>query len=282
MGKELRAENLTIAVPYNKKCNRDCPYCISKMTGYMEHNFDLMVRNAIKVKQLAKTAGITSILFTGKGEPTLNLEHLSILAELFFEYPMEVQTNALTLMVDTKDMLYKLWAMGINTIAISTDSDGMFDQIEKIIELADKEGLDFVWRITINVSDRFKKYNTYDKIATWCSDHGVNQLSLRKLSVPLTNRTSNSDEVVEWIEKHAPYGLYEKLTDELYEAVRVRGIEIRTLNHGEVVYDLDGVSVVAIDYCIQEKAERDNIRSLIFQEDGHLYTTWNSKASIIF
>ena len=38
----MRANNLTISVPY-KGCDKDCPYCVSKMTGYMESDKEAFV-----------------------------------------------------------------------------------------------------------------------------------------------------------------------------------------------------------------------------------------------
>jgi len=48
------------------------------------------------------------------------------------------------------------------------------------------------------------------------------------------------------------------------------------------IYDYKGLSVSSSDYCMQDESGADDIRSLIFMEDGHLYTNWNSKASILF
>ena len=57
---------------------------------------------------------------------------------------------------------------------------------------------------------------------------------------------------------------------------------IRKLPFGATVFDINGVSFTYFDYCVQESSNDETIRSLIYQEDGHLYTSWNSKASIIF
>jgi len=31
----MKAWGLTISIPINGDCNKNCPYCISKMTGYI-------------------------------------------------------------------------------------------------------------------------------------------------------------------------------------------------------------------------------------------------------
>ena len=57
---------------------------------------------------------------------------------------------------------------------------------------------------------------------------------------------------------------------------------IRKLPYGATIYDIGGIAVTWFDYCIQDAHGVDDIRSLIFQEDGHLYTAWDSPASILF
>ena len=52
--------------------------------------------------------------------------------------------------------------------------------------------------------------------------------------------------------------------------------------HGMSIYDCKGISVLFSDYCIQEQANDNDVRSIVFHEDGHLYTLWNSAASMRF
>jgi hypothetical protein len=58
--------------------------------------------------------------------------------------------------------------------------------------------------------------------------------------------------------------------------------QIRKLRYGVRIYDLDGMSVSISDNCIQEASDENNLRSLIYGDDGHLYTSWDSRASKIF
>jgi hypothetical protein len=48
------------------------------------------------------------------------------------------------------------------------------------------------------------------------------------------------------------------------------------------VRDVGGIAVTFFEYCVQDSNGEDDIRSLIYNQDGHLYTTWNSPASMIF
>lgn len=53
------------------KCNAACPGCVARMTGASRPAKNPCYRNLKKACQMATTAGALTILFTGKGEPTL-------------------------------------------------------------------------------------------------------------------------------------------------------------------------------------------------------------------
>ena len=57
---------------------------------------------------------------------------------------------------------------------------------------------------------------------------------------------------------------------------------IRVLPFGAEVYDIGGIAVTWLDECVQERNNTNDIRSLIYQEDGHMYSSWDSLASILF
>ena len=58
----------------SEACNARCPFCISKMTppsGVELKEPKVNWRNFRKACLLAKQSGVTTAMFTGKGEPTL-------------------------------------------------------------------------------------------------------------------------------------------------------------------------------------------------------------------
>ena len=76
---------------------------------------------------------------------------------------------------------------------------------------------------------------------------------------------------------------YEELVKGLNALTKAKDcIFLRTLPYGAKLYDIYGISVTYFDYCIQDSSNEDDLRSLIFQEDGHLNTNWNSEAGRIF
>ena len=280
---KYQADNLTISVPIeyqkNKKpnenpfCNKNCGYCVSKMTGFNEPNEQLMVRNIKKIISIAISSDINSVLFTGKGEPLLNIDYLTKTASELSMFPLEIQTNGLLLNEET---IEKLYLAGFNVISISVDHENYFTTIlPDRIPLIHKYNM--LIRLSLNINDKLASM-TMNEIIEFCRTYKVNQLLLRKLSIPIKGK----DNAVElWIDKHAPDKLFDTLQSELSSIIHEHGKLIRKLNQGIKIYDVFDISVTVSDYCIQETSNEENLRSLIFEDDGHLYTSWNSKASAI-
>jgi molybdenum cofactor biosynthesis enzyme MoaA len=278
MGRDLQAEVLTISIPF-EGCNKKCGYCVSRMTGETEKNIELWRRNLKKAETMARTAGCSTVLITGKGEPLHPVcrGYLEQVGTSFGEsWPLEIQTNGgyIEKALGEADVLYNL---GFNVIAVSMDSEEMFDSYHQVWKTLVGRGL--VARITVNVNDQLGRYSSLADLLEYCRKHGVSQLTVRRLSVPVGLEET---EQAGWIEEHAPEDMYHSMVGEGMSLVREEGREIRRLAHGVTVYDVGGVAFVHSDYCIQESDEGVNLRSLIYQEDGHMYTSWNSRASILF
>lgn len=276
MSYTLNAENLTISVP-NRGCDKNCPYCVSKMTGSVNSNMELMYRNAHKVYNVARAAGVTSVLFTGKGEPMLNIPVLFNLLKEFNDFPCEVQTNGIQLLGairDGENLITLLAENGLNVVAISMDNDAQFEAYKPVIELINSNGM--IVRLTVNLTDRLKKYHLPEFAIDYCINSGVRQLTFRHITIP---KNCKDSKVGKWIKEHAV-----RRSDFSNALVNImhNGRLIRDLNTGVKIYDFGGLSLAISDYCIQDQDFGSNLRSLIFQEDGHLYTSWGSEASILF
>lgn len=275
MGRDLKAENLTISVP-NAGCDKNCPYCVSRMTGYVANDYPKMLRNARKVINVARAAEVTSVLFTGKGEPTLAYARLVELAGLFNFWPLELQTNGIGLAAGDDRLLSGLYEAGFDVVAVSVDNTAELDTYRKLFSRIGQAGL--ISRITVNVTDLLGKVDFSDLLA-YCRANEISQLTLRRIVTPENPKDAPT---AEWIVHHAHESDYHRLMEQARSFVSEHGRLIRTLNHGVEVYDCGGVSFSYSDYCIQERNVGDNVRSLVFLEDGHLYTSWNSAASILF
>jgi hypothetical protein len=288
----MEANNCTISVP-NEGCDKNCPYCVSRMTGYVQTNYELFYKNLPVVRNIAASAGIASVLLTGKGEPFLNLECLENIVKEFSRYPIEVQTNGIRLFREYRDMagessdtekqvkeenFMNLVGM-FHILCFSIDSLAQFNQYGEMFMFISGSGGPLI-RVTLNISDLLGG-PSFNELIDLCRKYDVRQFSLRKLSIPNKTvlETEDQKETARWIEDHGDDPLYDRLVREMM----TRGpVMVRQLPFGATVYDIDGISVTHFEYCIQDDNDTENTRSLIYQEDGHLYDNWWSRASILF
>jgi hypothetical protein len=274
----MRAQNLAISLP-NEGCDKNCPYCVSNMTGRMRSDWALMKRNAPKVREFAYMAQIGSVLLTGKGEPMLNYHNTIRIMEYFQDFPIELQTNGKILKrEECSAYIEDLYERGLNVLAISVDTTGEMRDFEPLVDRA--VGLGVVVRFTIAVTDRTADY-TLDTLMQLMGR--ASQLTFRQVTIPNHGvvDTIQSETTQDWIRRHVTDKAYKYTEDIKYEIIE-GGRKIRWLPYGTMVYGYGGKAVTCFDYCVQDGAGENNIRSLIFQEDGHLYTAWNSTASILF
>ena len=270
----MTANNLTICI--DAPCNKKCPYCISNMTFYPKPDALLFGKNIGKAINMAQMASVSSVLISSKGEPLLNMNVVLFCCISFVNFPLEIQTNGLSL---TPELIKKLHNLRVNTIALSVDKyTDLFDF--KHYKLCNDLGINI--RITVVLSDLWKPPTGYDFLAD-CNQLGIKQVTFRMLSIPLHELTTESShKTVEWIEKHQiNRGNLEMFLEPLHSYEKPENL-IRKLSFGPSVYSMEGVAVTTMPYCIQESNNTEDIRSLIYHQDGHMYTSWDKKASILF
>ena len=259
----MRAQTLSICVP-NKGCDKNCQYCISKMTGYTDVNYNTIYRNVPKVRNIAETSQVFGIIFTGKGEPLLNEKDLFYFLEKFSDFPCELQTNGIKLS-KKPDLLRKLYNNGLDILAISIDDFTQFQQFRELFSNAVKNSLTI--RATVNLTNSFLgKYKFIDFIEI-CQKYEILQLSFRTITVPNTGivETSEAEKSVAWIQENVDKSLenvfllkmYDELKNSQYSRV------LRTLPYGATLYDYKGVSVTHFDYCIQDSHGEHEERRII-------------------
>lgn len=242
------------------------------MTGYLKTDEELILKNLHKVIEFSKRAGVLSVLFTSKGEPLLH-KSLAFLCEIidsFYDFPLEIQTNGLLLNDETISILSNA---NLNVIAISIDDKYQLQELIPQIKNINSKGI--VTRLCVNISNELEGLNFKDLI-DYCNSNNIRQLTLRKLTIP---EECSSTPQAKWIQENAPESLYNNFIKQ-FEGFPKRFIR-KTVDNTSI-YDCKDISIIHSDYCIQESNTSDDIRSLIFAEDGHLYTSWNSPASILF
>ena len=273
----MEAQNLTISVPPPKEgpaCNKNCPYCISAMTGYIEPDLQTFFGNVEKARTLARAANVSNILLTGKGEPLLNFETTCYILEHFRDYPTEIQTNGLWFIMHP-DHIGVLRKSGLDTIAISIDKLNQMDDLKQVIEIIRR--CNMTCRICLNITDKIPTKLSFRDIFDTVKEFDIHQLLIRNVMIPkkANYNTERAVKAVTWIGEHVDPKVYKKLYVDFEAMISLENDLVRTLPHGTEVYDLDGIDVSFSDYCIQENNNTKDIRSLIFLEDGHMYTSWD-------
>ena len=265
----MKANNITICVP-SLGCTRSCPYCISKMTpdsiGTAKFNEE-RVRLSLS---FAQTLGATSLLITSRGEPLKNMEDVRMILKVAREklIPTEIQTNG-----DVGEYARELAEGGLSVYVVSIDNAGQVERQSGLYR--DILANSMILRWTVVLHDVSMKMSVHEWLAL-AETHGVRQLTFRKLTVP-----SNPRDTVpaKWIEDNV-HNLGDWMR-ELEKYVANRKV-VRTLSFGPKVVEAGSISLTYFPYCIQESGNEDELRSLILRDDGHVYTDWNSMASVLF
>jgi len=135
----MQATSLSVNMP--GPCNADCPFCISKLTGHCEEKA-IDPSALMKAFKYAAHHKVDTVLFTGKGEPTLNFPFLELaIREASEIFPIiELQTNGLVLWEDYTSgnfkLLDRLRHLGLTTLSISIcDFIASFNSCSKYIKI---------------------------------------------------------------------------------------------------------------------------------------------------
>ncbi len=176
--------------------------------------------------------------------------------------------------------LANLYDYGLDILALSLDNTNQFEKHKELFDKVNK--LEMTNRVTFNiVNSEYNNLGLFSELLELCNKYNVQQLSLRQIVKPNFVKENNQ---TRWIEKNVNSSFYENKIKELKEMTKTADCQfIRGLPYGAKLYDINGISVTYFDYCVQDSSKNgEDIRSLIFAEDGHLYTVWSSKASRIF
>lgn len=292
----MKIETFSI-IAGSEACNARCPFCISKMT--VDNDVSLKEpkinwRNFHKACLLAKQSGVTTVMLTGKGEPTLfpnQITHfLSYLKQ--FEFPIiEMQSNGIKIAEESekyKEHLKNWYELGMTTIAISIvhyESEynrevylpykKEYINLRKLIENLHENG--FSVRLTCIAANGFidsslKVYN----LLNFAKENKVEQVTITPVNKP-EKEYSHNEEAWQWTNKHH---LTEEQLVEITDWIETEGVHIMTLPHGAKVFDVLGQNL-CFNSCLTVDSSSDNLRNLIFFPDGHLRYYWQYPGAIL-
>ena len=290
------------------RCNAHCPNCISKTThtsGIRKQDVDQHLINWDRVLpsfkaacRFAKTSGVTTVLFTGKGEPTLYPEEISTYLELLepYEFPfIEIQTNGIAICNGyilnppdpnegiISDKLLLVWHnLGLTHIALSIAhwDNARNHKIYGSKRTVDLENLignlaraGFSVRVScLLMKDYVDSVEDFNKVVDLCNSWGARQLKI----TPITRPTDPDNVgVAKWVDAHLP-----QHTSEIVAGIVSRGHYLRTLPHGAPIFDYDGLSVCVSD-CLPRTNRVGNGIQPIFWSNGSLTYSWEHKGAVL-
>jgi molybdenum cofactor biosynthesis enzyme MoaA len=290
----MRIQTFSI-VTGSEACNARCPFCISKMTpplGVRLQEPEVNWRNFRIACRLAMRCDVTTIMLTGKGEPSLFPEqitkYLQVLSE--FQFPIaELQSNGIAL-VDQPDLyaghLRTWYDLGLTTIAISIAHYAPeknrqvylphrkhYIDLPVLIRLIHDQGLSV--RLACILANGFiDSRQALQELIGFAQQHRAEQLTIRPVNLPASSR---NQEAHDWANRHS---LLPSQLNDVSEFLEQKGKLLMTLIHGAQVYDVGGQNVCLTDSLTIE-ARSGDLRQLIFFPDGHLRYDWQYPGAIL-
>jgi molybdenum cofactor biosynthesis enzyme MoaA len=212
----MKVSTLSIVVG-TAACDAGCPFCVSKMTpanGVLSKAQPIEWARLFKTLLFAERMGVTTVILTGKGEPTLFPDQITayLKAGVGLRFPfVELQTNGLTL---SFGKLLDWQALGLTTVALSVvhylpainqriyyahRPQMEYPPLENTISMIHNAGLS-VRLSVVMVKGGIENSAELDAMIHFCRENKVEQLSIR----PVTPAVNSLDPgVTEWI-KHKP------------------------------------------------------------------------------
>src|SRR5262245_9043346 len=286
----MRFHTLSIVVG-GLACNARCPFCIASMTPAS----GLTLRAAPpdlpaldRVFALARDGGVTQVMLTGKGEPTLWPDHLTaILGSLGRHgFPrIDLQTNGIPIADGRIDdaTLARWRALGLALIAISVVHHeaepnranylpyrSAYIDLPALIERLHRHR--FAIRLAVVMADGL--VDDPDDVAAmigFAHAHGVEQLTLRPVNAPADGR---APDVSAWVADHA----LSVEQEASIAALLARHPLVARLPWGGEIRDIGGLSVCLTNSLTHDDPAREVGRQLIAYPDGSVSTSWEAPA----
>ena len=294
----MNIQSLSVCVPA-KKCINDCKFCCSKMhtadyddlftdiNGFADYAEDMRKRLAY-----ARENGCNTCMLTGNNEPQQNKEYLRVFSEVNRSLPqpflnIEMQTSGA--FIDADFLSFFKNAVGVTTVAISVaclDDDAanreMIQTKDDALRLAalckeiKKRNMNL--RICLNMNDGILARHAYtpESVISLCGALQADQITFRALWSP-----DDATEQGRWISEHVTAKTLDFIAA-LKKDVKAKGKYLDTLEYGADRYDYHGFSVVVDEDSMAQGEKKSAVKYLILRPNGHLYSKWDTKASLIF
>ena len=272
-----------------RACNAHCPFCISKQTGLPKPT-EVNWRNFRIACKLAKQTGTTTVLMTGKGEPTLYPELITkhLLEMAPFDFPLiELQTNGIRIASGELDGFLQSWyEQGLTTIALSIvhfddkknaeiyqPGSDTYTNLEVLIHKLHQIG--FSVRLCVMLLKGYIDTAELAKVMIrYCKQLRVEQLTFRNIKAA---EVTSDNGVTEWTRQHALSAVEVSVINAY---VKTNGTLLHKLMHDTAVYDVGGQNV-CLATCLTQDPDKEDFRQLIYFPSGELRWDWQYEGARI-
>ena len=283
----MNIQSLSIVVPTGE-CWNHCEFCVSRMhsENYGKNlNFDVIPDGYIDRMEYVREEGCNSMIITGTAEPQQNLPFIykilrvnKLLRKPFYNIAIQTTGSGLT-PID----IQALASSGVTTLALSvnslddiqnwditnTPSNKRIMTIQQLIEEAKNRNMNV--RVCLNLTNAFNRF-TPQFFFNWANFRNIDQLTFRKIY------KSGDGKEADWVANHE----YQKAKFEaIMQYVTENGTPIARLPYGYIQYSIKGISTVVDTNCMS-KDNIDEMKYAILRPNGHLYSRWDDKGSLIF
>jgi sulfatase maturation enzyme AslB (radical SAM superfamily) len=295
----MEIQTLSIVVPAG--CPNRCRFCVSRLhdddeyVNQIEKNrrFKHLYRSDYIARlAFARDNGCNTIIYTGDGEPILNMNFLESISgwNRELEHPfrwMELQTSGVTL--NDEKLRWLRNEIRVANISLSLSSIWSDDENanynttpEKlkvnIKQLCDEiKRYDFNLRLSLNMTDYYNGKSAED-IFKQVSELKANQVTFRVLYYKSNPQTDEEKNINNWIKKHR---CDDDTLANIWDYVKNKGRRLERLPFGAVRYSVHEISTVIDDDCMNVEA-KEALKYLILRPDCKLYTKWDDFGSRLF
>lgn len=296
-------------------CNAHCPFCVSKTTPeriqYNHWNMPESINwiNFKRACRLAQIGNATTVLITGKGEPTLYPRLLTgyLRALQPYDFPfIELQTNGIffgtanqpppppptkkqkdTILGAMQDptceeTLQEWKTNGLTTICLSAvhyrakENQRIYSpQYPSLIETAKLlNGFGFTIRLSIMMLQGYiDTWQEVMKLVGFCQENSIKQLTIRAIDYP---ENVNND-VTKWIYSNT---ISKDMALLIQDRLETYAKPILHLSHGATVYDYNGQNICYAN-CLTTNNSMDDLRQIIFFPDGTIAYDWKYEGAVL-
>tara|TARA_Y100000310_G_C20699447_1_gene828349 strand:+ start:4701 stop:5609 length:909 start_codon:yes stop_codon:yes gene_type:complete len=287
-------------------CEAKCPFCVSKMTpecGVTTKKQSINWDNFDDACRFAANGGVSTMLITGKGEPTLSPDDISEYikrGKKYFPF-IELQTHGMNLKKFSGRSTFSYvpaWKkFGLNTISLSCVHylqdrnreiySSKYRDLEETISLIHTHKMS-VRLSCVGIEGYIDNIDDLLGFVEYCKVNKVEQFTWRAVSNDVNlselgewrNDTKEERRIRDVHSNTEALSIPKSVVEEIERYFDLNATLVLKLMHNAKVYSYKGQNV-SINSCLTHSPDPTQIRQLIYFPDGHIRYSWTEEGAII-